>query len=125
MAQTKCAPAVRGNPNSNLLLANHLAQSAPHGSRSLDAPRLEWRFQEDQNALEEAAQGRCHNRSLPCLLQSGRHSSSLQAERLEGPGVAQRPLFSLVFQSKHLEKNVSKYGHLHGAAGEPRGNRLG
>lgn len=42
---------------------------------------------------------------------SKRHSFSVQAERLEGPGVAQRPLFSLAFQSKHLEKNTSKYGH--------------
>lgn len=101
-----------------IFLANHLAQlgaTRQARARPLDAPRLEWRFQ------DEAAQGRCH-RSPPAFWGAREAQLSVQAERLEDPGVAQRPLFSLALQGKHLEHR-SKYGHLQGAAGEPRENR--
>lgn len=107
-------------------------KSAPHSSLlSWTPPRSEWRLQENENSLKEAAQRWCHDRSLPSLLlelwrgtvlsfrQTGSRGDRSKDSRT-GPRVAERPLFSLAFQSKHLEKHLSKYGHFHGAAGEQR-----
>lgn len=56
-----------------------------------------------------------------------RHSSCRQkgsgaGDSRRGPRMAERPLFSLTFQSKHLEKYMSKCGYFNGAAGEQSKN---